>query len=163
MHPIPFTDPALLKALCVFADALDHLPDPRDPRGVRSPLAVLLGTLLVAVAGGADTMAAVAEFTVDHQAWFRLWLPLGETVPTDDTYRLRVRRLEPETAMQASLLLLDGTRLPVLQELILALDGKVARRSGDRAAGTRPQLPDRRLPGAGGADPGPGALRDQKQ
>ena len=61
-------------------------------------LAVLLGTLLVALAGGANTIAAVAEFTADHQAWFRQWLPLGESVPTDDTYRLLVRRLEPETA-----------------------------------------------------------------
>ena len=73
MHPIPcpplpFIDPALLKALCAFADALSHLPDPRDPRGVRYPLAVLLGTLLVALAGGANTMAAVAEFADDHQA-----------------------------------------------------------------------------------------------
>ena len=139
-HPIPCTDPALLEALCAFADELARLPDPRDPRGVRYPLAVLLGTLLVALAGGADTLAAVAEFTVDHQAWFRLWLPLGASVPTDDTYRLLVRRLEPETAMQAALLLLDGTSLPGLRELILALDGKASRRSGDRVAGTRPLL-----------------------
>ena len=142
MHPIPYPplpdiDPALLKALCAFADELSHLP---DPRGVRDPLAVLLGTLLVALAGGANTIAAVAEFTDDHQAWFRQWLPLGRTVPTDDTYRLLVRRLEPETAVKAALLLLDGTCLPGLQELILALDGKFARRSGDRAAGTRPLL-----------------------
>ena len=145
MHPIPcpplpFIDPALRKALCAFADELAQLPDPRDPRGVRYPLAVLLGTLLVALAGGANTLAAVAEFTDDHQAWFRLWLPLGATVPTDDTYRLLVRRLEPETAMKAALLLLDGTCLPGLQQLILALDGKCSRRSGDSAAGTRPLL-----------------------
>ena len=145
MHPIPcpplpVIDPALREALCAFAEALSHLPDPRDPRGVRYPLAVLLGTLLVALAGGANTMAAVAEFADDHQAWFRLWLPLGQAVPTDDTYRLLVRRLEPETAMKAALLLLDDTCLPGLQELILVLDGKCARRSGDRASGTRPQL-----------------------
>ena len=107
---------------------------------MRDPLAVLPGTLLVALAGGANTMAAVAAFTADHQAWFRQWLPLGETVPTDDTYRLPVRRLEPETAMKAVLLLLDGTCLPGLQELILALDGKFSRRSGDQATGTRPLL-----------------------
>ena len=51
-------------------------------------------------------MAAVAAFTHDHQAWFRLWL-------------------------------LDVASLPGLRELILALDGKVARRSGDPGAGTR--------------------------
>ena len=39
--------------------------------------------------------------------------------------------------MQAALLLLDGTCLPGLRELILALDGKVSRRSGDPATGTR--------------------------
>ncbi len=39
--------------------------------------------------------------------------------------------------MQAALLLRDGTSLPGLRQLILALDGKVARCSGDRAAGTR--------------------------
>lgn len=131
-------DPKLLEALCAFADQLATLPDPRDRRGVRYPQAVLLGTLLVALAGGADNMAAVAAFTRDHRVWFRQWLPLGESVPTDDTYRLWVRRLDPETAMQAALLLLDGTSLPGLEELILALDGKVARRSGDRAAGLRP-------------------------
>ena len=130
--------PQLLEALCAFADQLALLPDPRDPRGVRYPQAVLLGTLLVALAGGANNMAAVAAFTRDHQAWFRQWLPLGTSVPTDDTYRLWVRRLDPETAMQAALLLLDGTSLPGLKELILALDGKFARRSGDRADGTRP-------------------------
>ena len=40
--------------------------------------------------------------------------------------------------MQAALWLLDGTSVPGLKELILALDGKVARRSGDRADGLRP-------------------------
>ena len=39
--------------------------------------------------------------------------------------------------MKAALWLLDGTSLPGLEALILALDGKAARRSGDRAAGRR--------------------------
>lgn len=125
-------------ALCAFADPLALLPDPRDRRGVRDPQAVLLGTLLVALAGGANNMAAVAAFTHDHQAWFRLWRPLGERVPTDDTDRLWLRRRDPETALKAALLLLDGTRLPGLRELILALDGQGARRSGDLADGLRP-------------------------
>ena len=49
MDPIPCDDPTLLEALCTFADELAQLP---DPRGVRYPLVVLLGTLLVALAGG---------------------------------------------------------------------------------------------------------------
>jgi len=48
-------------------------------------------------------MAAVAAFTHDHWAWFRLWLPLGETTPSRDTYLRLVRRLGPETAVKAAL------------------------------------------------------------
>ena len=114
-------DPELLEALCAFADHLATLPYPRDPRGVRHALPVLLAT-----------------FTHDHRAWFRLWLPLGDTTPSRDTYLRLVRRLDPETAVKAALWLFDGTRLPGLEELVLALDGKVARRSGNRAAGLRP-------------------------
>lgn len=66
------TDDTLLEAMYAFADELAQLPDPRAPRGVRYPLAVLLGTLLVVLAGGADTIAVMAEFTADHQTWFRL-------------------------------------------------------------------------------------------
>ena len=69
--------------------------------------------------------------------WFRLWLPLGKATPSRDTYLRRVQPLDPETAVKTALWLLDGTRLPGLRELVLALDGKVARCSGDRAAGTR--------------------------
>lgn len=72
----------------------------------------------------------MATFTADHQAWFRRWLPLRATMPTNDTYRL----LEPETAMKAALRLLDGTSLPGLRQLILALDGK-----GARSRVTRPR------------------------
>ena len=97
-------DPTLLAALRAFAAALALLPDPRDRRGVRHPLPVLLATLIVALAGGANSRAAVAAFTHDHQAWFRLWLPLGETTPSRDTYLRLVHRLETETAMQAALL-----------------------------------------------------------
>ena len=39
--------------------------------------------------------------------------------------------VDPETAMQVTLWLLDGTSLSSLQILILVLDGKATRRSGD--------------------------------
>ena len=79
-------DPELPGALCAFADQLATLP---------------------------GALAGVAAFTQDHQAWFRLWLPLGRTTPSRDT------------------------SLPGLRELVLALDGKGARRSGDQAASRR--------------------------
>ena len=80
----------------------------------------------------------MAAFRHDHRAWFRLWLPLDEVTLSHDTYLRLVHRRVPETVVKAALWLRDGTRLPGLEALILALDGKVARRSGDRAAGLRP-------------------------
>ena len=62
---VAFPARALLEALCTFADHLVTLSDPRDPRGVRHALPGLLATLLVALAGGATSMAAVAAFTHD--------------------------------------------------------------------------------------------------
>ena len=105
-------DPECLEALCAFADHLATRPDPRDPRGVRHALPVLLATLLVALARGANSLAAVAAFTHDHQAWFRLWLPLGEATHSCDTYLRLVWRLDPETAVKAALWLLAAPVCP---------------------------------------------------
>ncbi|MDE0672217.1 MAG: ISAs1 family transposase, partial [Caldilineaceae bacterium] len=77
------------------------------------------------------------QYYNDPRHCFRLWLPLGEAPPSRDTYLRLVRRLAPETVVKAALWLLDGTSRPGLEELILALDGKAAARSGDRAAGIR--------------------------
>ncbi len=140
-------DPERLAALCAFADHLATLPDPRDPRGVRP---------------GRGRQQHGRGGHLHARPPGRLWLPLGQATPSRDTYLRLVRRLDPETAMQAALWLLDGTRLPGLRVLILALDGKVARRSGDPTAGTRALHMVSRLPGAGRADPGPGAVRGQE-
>ena len=77
------------------------------------------------------------QYYNDPRHCFRLWLPLGEAPPSRDTYLRLVRRLAPETVVKAALWLLDGTSRPGLEELILALDGKAAARSPDRAAGIR--------------------------
>ncbi|MCY3658050.1 MAG: transposase family protein [Caldilineaceae bacterium] len=124
-------DPELLATLCAFTDQLATRPDPRDPRGVRHALPVLLSTLLLALAG-ANSLAAVAAFTHDHRAWFLLWL-------------------------------LDGTSLPGLEELILALNGKAARRSCDLADGTRPLHMVSAFLVREGLTRGPGAVRRQEQ
>ena len=76
---VAFHVPELLGTLGAFTDKLAWLP---DPRGVRHVLPVFPGTRLVALAGGANSMSAVATFTHDHQAWFRLWRPLGQNTPS---------------------------------------------------------------------------------
>ena len=131
--------PKVLKGLTRFGEHLATLPDTRDPRGLRHPQSVLLGTLIVALAGGANNIAAVVDFARDHRDWFRLWLPVGKTMPERDTYQRLVRRLDAAMVERTALWLLEGTSgLEGLQELVLAMDGKVSRRTGDAASGLRP-------------------------
>ena len=83
-------DRALLEALCAFVDHLHAArsarPARRAPRPVRAP-----GHAAGGPGRGANSLAAVAAFTHDHLAWFRLWLPLGIATPSRDTYLRLVR------------------------------------------------------------------------
>lgn len=48
-----------------LADVLAQIPDPRDPRGVRYPLAEVLAVLVCAVVAGARTFTMIAEWAAD--------------------------------------------------------------------------------------------------
>ena len=71
---------------------LAAVPDPRDPRGVRYPLASVLAVAVCAVLAGAVTFAAIADWVrdLDAPAWTRLGftdrIPVASTV-----WRLLVR------------------------------------------------------------------------
>ncbi|WP_416979961.1 transposase family protein [Streptomyces sp. T028] len=51
--------------LACLADVLGRLPDPRRVRGRRYRLGSLLALCLVAVLGGATSLAAIARFATD--------------------------------------------------------------------------------------------------
>ncbi|UAX58499.1 transposase family protein (plasmid) [Streptomyces sp. A144] len=63
--PCPPTYPYELATL---AEVFDHLPDPRRIRGRRYRLGSLLGLCLVAVLGGARSLAQIARFAADRGA-----------------------------------------------------------------------------------------------
>jgi hypothetical protein len=80
--PVPVTDRehgGLLRALAA-------VPDPRDPRGIRYPLAGLLSVAVCAVLAGASSFAAISDWLhdLDEQARTRLGfrgrIPAGTTV-----------------------------------------------------------------------------------
>src|SRR5438876_2822450 len=77
--------PGLLAVLAAVAD-------PRDPRGIRYPLASMLAVAVCAVLAGAVTFAAIADWVrdLDSPAWARLGftgrIPVASTV-----WRLLVR------------------------------------------------------------------------
>jgi predicted transposase YbfD/YdcC len=126
--PILFTEGEQHGLLAVLA----AVPDPRDPRGVRYPLASLLAVAVCAVLAGAATFAAIADWArdLDPSAWARLGfttrLPAASTV-----WRLLVR-VDAE-ALSAALTSWLRSRVAVepaedrRSRPVIAIDGKTLR------------------------------------
>ncbi|MFD5140385.1 transposase family protein [Streptomyces sp. NPDC058378] len=57
--------PDELSELAVLSEVLDQLPDPRRVRGRRYRLGSLLALCLLAVLGGATTLARIARYAID--------------------------------------------------------------------------------------------------
>ncbi|MFE0730875.1 ISAs1 family transposase [Streptomyces antibioticus] len=132
--------PAGPSELTSLADVLDRLPDPRRVRGRRYRLGSLLALCLLAVLGGATTLAGIARYAVD--------------VAPDVRERIGLRRLPRATTLGRLLARPDGD---VLDDAVgawlarhatdpagddfpglvgVAVDGKVVRgsRQGTQAA-----------------------------
>lgn len=106
--------------------ALARVPDPRDPRGVRYPLAGMLAVAVTAVIAGARSFAAIGEWAADltDDALARLGLPGG---PEESTLRKLFARLDA-TALDAQLAVYAWTRTRVVEgRRVVAIDGKTVR------------------------------------
>ncbi|MET9383525.1 transposase family protein [Streptomyces sp. NPDC002928] len=77
-------DPELPQLSCL-ADVLGRIPDPRRVRGRRYRLGSLLALCLVAVLGGATSLAAIAHFTADTNCDLRERLGLTAGTPNAST------------------------------------------------------------------------------
>src|SRR5512142_2234874 len=75
-------------------EAVSLVPDPRNPRGVRYPLAGLLTVAVCAVMAGASSFAAIADWLddLDEQAQVRLGFTRG--VPAGTTVWRLLTRLD---------------------------------------------------------------------
>ncbi|GLX48790.1 hypothetical protein Shyhy01_17400 [Streptomyces hygroscopicus subsp. hygroscopicus] len=80
--------------LACLADVLGRLPDPRRTRGRRYPLGSLLALCLVAVLGGATSLAAIARFAADTDSELREQLGLTSSTPNASTLGRLLARLD---------------------------------------------------------------------
>src|ERR1700736_3182696 len=123
-----------------FLDVLASVPDPRDTRGRRYPLAGLLSIAILATAAGMGSYAGFAIWAATAPAEVLAQLGIRLRRPSEKTFRAVLSRLDPVdldqrlgayfTALAAAEALAAGGLLPV------ALDGKTlraARRMGAAA------------------------------
>ncbi len=129
-------------------DRADHLlellatvPDPRNPRGVRYPLAGVLAVAVTAVLAGARSFAAIGEWAADLPAEHltRIGLGSGAASPDESTLRKLFARLDAD-ALDRVLGAWVWTRTAVINgRRVIALDGKTVR-GARTATSTAPHL-----------------------
>lgn len=118
--------------------ALSVVPDPRSPRGLRYPLAALLTVAVCAVAAGASSFTAIADWLHDLDDIARARLGFIRGVPATTTMWRLLTRLDADLLAQilAGWLLTRTqpgvSRRPRYRQVI-AIDGKTMRaaRRGD--------------------------------
>jgi len=120
--------------------AVSLVPDPRNPRGVRYPLAALLTVAVCAVLAGATSFAAITDwlYDLDEQAQVRLGFTRG--VPAGTTVWRLLIRLDAAlvTAVLAGWLRTRAQPVaaqPRRYRTVIAVDGKTLR--GARLPGGR--------------------------
>jgi len=119
------------------ANIATHFADLPDPRVDRTRAHELLDILVIAICAiicGANDWEAVAEFGRSQEAWFKTFLALPNGIPSHDTFWRVFRALDSEQ-FQACFLNWMRTASALIAGQVIAIDGKILRRSHDRGIG----------------------------
>jgi len=114
-----------------------HFGNLTDPRIDRTKLHKLLDILVIAICAviaGADNWEDVEEFGKARLEWFRTFLELPNGIPSHDTFTRVFARLDPEQ-FQACFIGWMKSVAEVIGGQVIAIDGKVLRRSHDKGIG----------------------------
>src|ERR1700676_2942061 len=114
----------------------DQLEDPRSTINRQHPLVSVVVIALMAVLAGAGGPTAIARWAATKEAFLTKLLPLPYGVPRKDVFRRVLSLLQPQ-AFQACFvnwlqsLRAQATQRTGIEQPVLAVDGKTARRSHD--------------------------------
>ena len=116
---------------------LDHfstLQDPRIQGKIQHKLSDIIVITICAVMAGADDYVDIATYGRLKESWFRTFLELPGGIPSHDTFGRVMSLIAPEEFGKC---LIDWIRavFPTSGKGIIAIDGKTARGSHDRANG----------------------------
>jgi predicted transposase YbfD/YdcC len=123
-----------------LAAVLSTVTDPRKRRGVRHGLVTLLSVAVCAVAAGARSFVAIAEWAADLPVEAAAALGIHAAAPSESAVRRLVQRLDPDrfdTAVGVWIQQLSGALAPAGRRRVLAVDGKTLRGSRTTEAAGR--------------------------
>ena len=120
-----------------FEDCFGTLKDPRVKRSRRHELLDIIIIAVSAIICEAENWVDVAEFGRIRLEWFQGFLHLPNGIPSHDTFRRVFALLNPEEFERCFLMWANGLRQATSGQLV-AIDGKILRRSHDSASGKTP-------------------------
>ncbi len=108
-------------------EVLEGIEEPRRERSVLYPLYEVLFTILIAVICGAKSYKQIEMLANSKEKWFRKYLKLENGIPTANTCRYVLMRLDPAQLHT----IFSSWMKSIVSELsgVVAIDGKEARRS----------------------------------
>jgi predicted transposase YbfD/YdcC len=115
-----------------FHQQFANVPDPRVCGRSDHKLLDIIAISILAVICGADGWDETASFGRCKETWLRTFLDLPAGVPSADTFRRVLSALDPE-AFRQSFIAWMQTLVGDTRGKLVAIDGKTARRSFDRA------------------------------
>jgi predicted transposase YbfD/YdcC len=127
----PTDEPCSILAL---VECFSDITDPRINRRRRHKLIDLIVISICAVICNADGWADIRTWAETHQQWLKKFLELPGGLPSRDTLRRTISRIDPDAFQNAFLTWLKGLR----KELgnVIAIDGKTLR--GSKVGGKKP-------------------------
>jgi predicted transposase YbfD/YdcC len=128
------TQHVTLDEIVGFFDALE---DPRSSVNLRHPLVSVVVIALMAVLAGAGGPTAIARWAAMKEELLMKVLPLPNGIPRKDVFRRVLMLLQPEAFQACFVNWLQSLRAQAaaatgIEQPVLAVDGKTARRSHDR-------------------------------
>ena len=114
-----------------FRDCFSGVVDPRTGNARLHDLHELLLIALCTVLCGGESCVDMADFAEEKEAFLREFLILSNGLPSHDTFSRVFRALEPEQFRACFQTFI--TRFSETCQGVIAIDGKVLRRSFDRA------------------------------
>lgn len=121
----------------IAASIEEHFGSIRDPRIERRKLHKLVDILVIAICAaicGADTWEDVEVFGTAKQEWFEGFLELPHGIPSHDTFNRVFNRLDPGQ-FQSCFMSWISAASEIISGQVIAIDGKVLRRSHDHGVG----------------------------
>lgn len=119
----------------VFLKCFGRIEDPRLDRQKRHKLIDLIAMAVCATIAGADGWVGIALYARSKEAWLRTFLELPNGIPSHDTFGRVFGLLDPQAFQEAF-----REWVGIIQgkiDGVVAIDGKTARGSHDRANGKK--------------------------